>query len=273
MSGSDSNIRHAVLALVRGARRRQTPADIVSAIRKTSGVSPRRVRRAIHSLLEDQHLIYSYEMGCSFLLENTLGIWQPAPHIWILPQGCVAPKPVGSGEILIRLKTGAAFGCEGHPTTRLCLQALNLLSRSTAGAIQGRGIDIGTGSGILALAAAKLGWSPILALDTDPCARHEARANIRINHLAACVDVSDQPFTATEGCYHIVMANLRFPTLKEMLPWVMNHLAAEGALVVSGYTLAEAARLEACFEAAGLFRHWGGAEKRWAGGHFKRSAV
>jgi ribosomal protein L11 methyltransferase len=139
--------------------------------------------------------------------------------------------------------------------------------------MRGRAVDIGTGSGILALAAAKMGSSPILALDTDPCARQETRANIALNRLEGCIRVGDQSFATLADSYRLVMANLRVPTLKEMLPWARKHLHAEGAVVVSGYLKEESVRMEALLKAAGFIRCWGGTEKRWAGGCFKRSGV
>ena len=87
-----------------------------------------------------------------------------------------APAP---GEVVIRLEPGMAFGTGLHPTTRLCLEALeaHLAPGCTV-------LDVGTGSGVLAIAAAKLGARSVLALDADPVAVSVARENVALNGVA-----------------------------------------------------------------------------------------
>jgi ribosomal protein L11 methyltransferase len=245
---------------------------IAATIATRLGVPPRQVRAAIKALLQSQDLIYSYEMGSSFLLENTLRPWSPIEGIWILPPDIRPAKWEGAGFIVIPMGAGAAFGSEGHPSTKLCLQALYDLYRHGDRAIRGRALDIGSGSGILSLAAAKMGCTSVLAVDTDPCARHETRVNTALNHLEDSVHVDERPLDEIDGGFDLVLANLRFPTLKTLAVWVADHLNDGGVLVVSGLFGAELGRLEPLYASRGLEMVWERADKRWASGCFKLNA-
>jgi ribosomal protein L11 methyltransferase len=267
---SEGRLCAAVRAYVRRAERRQTPAEIAATIGKLEKASIRSVRGAIKRLLSRQDLVYAYEMGCSFLIENTHRPWRASPRIWILPPERSHPEILDPSEVVIRMQAGASFGGDGHPTTRLCLQALDHLSGGSRDrtCFRGPALDIGTGSGVLALAAAKLGSPSVLALDTDPCARWEASANVALNHLESRIRIGPGPFEQLTEGYHLILANLRYPTLLRLLPWARRHLDAAGRLVVSGFLKTEAPALEAHFRAGGLALRWSGSRKRWAAGSF-----
>lgn len=94
------------------------------------------------------------------------------------------PNP---GEIVIPLDPGLAFGTGGHPTTALCLEIIDRWLRPGM-----RVLDMGTGSGILAIACAKLGASRVLALDNDPLSVQIARENVQRNGVQACVQVEQR---------------------------------------------------------------------------------
>lgn len=96
-------------------------------------------------------------------------------RLWVTPPA--DDTPLAPGQIAIRIDPGAAFGDGAHPTTQLCLAALE--RHCKAGAL----IDLGAGTGILAIAAAKLGATPILALDIDAAAVQTARANVTLNQV------------------------------------------------------------------------------------------
>jgi ribosomal protein L11 methyltransferase len=117
-------------------------------------------------------------------------------------------------------------------------------------------LDIGTGSGILAIAASSLGASTITALDIDACARSEARLNVDLNTGAEGVQVSDQPLSSFNDRFDLVIANLRLPTLVALSEWVASHLAPSGCLVVSGFKDEEQDRLFACYADQGFQSLW-----------------
>ena len=112
-------------------------------------------------------------------------------------------------ERIVRLDPGMAFGTGMHPTTRLCLMAVEQLVRPGC-----RVLDLGTGSGILGLAAARHGAEKVLALDLDPLAVEAARKNVRLNRLGRVMKVlegtlsSDQKEGATFGEFDVILANI-----------------------------------------------------------------
>jgi ribosomal protein L11 methyltransferase len=111
------------------------------------------------------------------------------------------------GEVVLALDPGMAFGTGLHPTTRLCLAGLERLA--DAGHVAGaRVLDVGCGSGILAIAAARLGARSVLGVDTDPLAVEVTAANARRNRVARIVDARPGSLPAAEGPFDVVLANL-----------------------------------------------------------------
>lgn len=275
MPSNESRLAAAVLDHIRRGDRRQTPATIIAAMRSVHGATNHQTRKAIKKLLGTQELAYSYEMGCSFLIENTQRPWQASPRIWVSPPQCATPEHISPEAVLVRLQAGLAFGSDGHPTTKLCLKALDSLFGSDIGGccFSGAAIDIGTGSGILALVAALFGSPRVLALDTDPCAREEAKRNVALNHLDQQIRVSGVSFAEIGDTHHLIIANLRFPTLIRMIPWAADHLHPEGNVIVSGFLREEGQALETRFRDLGLAPRWKRDEKRWAGGCFAWSGA
>jgi ribosomal protein L11 methyltransferase len=139
----------------------------------------------------------------------------------------------------IVLDPGMAFGTGLHPTTQQCLEALSTLQ------LGGRSVlDVGTGSGILAIAAAKRGASPVVAVDTDPLAVDAARENAVANGVAIPVGVGSA--ADVPGRFEVVMANIVAPVLQRIAPHLAARLASGGTLLLAGITApAEAATREA----------------------------
>ena len=146
-------------------------------------------------------------------------------------------------DLVITLDPGMAFGSGLHPTTRLCLEALeDYLSPGAAV------LDVGTGSGILAIAGAILGACHVLAIDTDPLAVRVARENVVLNQAesSVCVeagtiqianqrlsDSANQQAGKSQG-WDLVVANILAETIVELAPALAARLAPEGTLVASG---------------------------------------
>ncbi len=151
------------------------------------------------------------------------------------------------GEIALRLDPGMAFGTGLHPTTQLCLRALERYIEPTA-----RVLDLGTGSGILAIAAARLSRGPVLAVDKDPVAVHAARSNLRRNRLAGRVEVREGTILAGMGPYDLILGNLLAPVLRELADLLAGALAPGGILIASGVLSEQAPEVGAALEAAGL---------------------
>jgi ribosomal protein L11 methyltransferase len=153
------------------------------------------------------------------------------------------------GTIDVLVDPGRAFGTGAHPTTRLCLELL--LELEEAGAASGPLADWGTGSGVLAVAAARLGFSPVLGCDREQASLEAARVNAEANGVTLAIERADVREAAPPWA-DTVVANLTAPLLGECA----RHLAAAreppAALVCSGMLEVEAEGVAGAFAVCGL---------------------
>ena len=144
---------------------------------------------------------------------------------------------VPCGVIPIRIEAGLAFGTGHHETTALCLSVLSDLARAQA-AYQNI-LDLGTGTGLLAIGAAKLWKKKVLASDIDPVAVEVTRENSKANGtgplvLAVTADGLDNPLLARGAPYDLIVANILAGPLTRLAPAIQKSLAPGGTLVLSG---------------------------------------
>jgi ribosomal protein L11 methyltransferase len=144
----------------------------------------------------------------------------------------------GANERVIELEPGRAFGTGLHETTRLIAE---ILADHAAHLRGSRVLDVGTGSGILALVAIALGASEARAIDVDPDAVLVTRENAARNGLTARVQADDAPLGAVTERYPIVVANIDARTLVQLAPLLVGRVAPRGRLVLSGILVPEAA--------------------------------
>lgn len=262
-----ARIRDIVQDKIVNARRRRTMRDLVHEIALHQNCPRSVVHSTVRMMIEDGFLEYRYTFGQSYL---ALSFRQPvalSPRFTIIPPDFVQdiPPPI----IPIAIAPGVSFGDGRHPTTRLALQALDewTYCQGWNPSVPPMVIDIGTGSGILAIAAAYLGAAGVIALDIDACARSEARHNIRLNpKIEGRVHVADCPLESIEQRFDLVMANLRLPTLAGLAGWVRDRLNPSACVVVSGCREDEWERLTVIYRARGLHTLWQGFIGGWAGG-------
>ncbi len=184
-------------------------------------------------------------------------------------------------DVVLSLDPGMAFGTGLHPTTRLCLAALETLADdgrlaapsasgipSASGAPGGspgsaRVLDVGCGSGILAIAAGKLGARDILGVDTDPIAVESTLANARRNGLTRRIAARRGSLPTGERPYELVLANLIASLLVSLAPLLRDETAVGGRILASGIFRDREGDVVAAFRAAGLTlgRRW--AEDDW----------
>lgn len=149
------------------------------------------------------------------------------------------------GAIPIVLDPGMAFGTGLHPTTQQCLEALSTVP------LEGKSLlDVGTGSGILAIGAAKRGASPVVAVDQDPLSIDAARENAERNGVAipiALGGAADVP-----GRFDVVVANIVAPVLQRIAPDLAARVAPRGMLIVAGISLPNEPDTRAAFARAHL---------------------
>ncbi|HEV2283631.1 MAG TPA: 50S ribosomal protein L11 methyltransferase [bacterium] len=140
-----------------------------------------------------------------------------------------APRP---RDRVVAIDPGMAFGTGMHASTRLALRGLGrALARRRGAAV----FDVGTGSGILAIAAAALGAAAVWAVDSDPVATAAARANARLNGCARRVRVADgSGMGAAPGRADVIVANIVADTIVELLPDARARLAPGGLFIGSG---------------------------------------
>lgn len=138
-------------------------------------------------------------------------------------------------RLVITLDPGMAFGTGGHETTRLCLECLeNILEDTLPLKPDISVLDLGTGSGLLAIAAAKLGARKIEAVDIDPQAVAVAEENCRLNMVDKFVNCRTTPIDRLDGSYGLILANILAEELVRLAPDIIKRLAPGGSLVLSG---------------------------------------
>ena len=160
------------------------------------------------------------------------------PAFWVVPSW---HEPPPGAELVIRLDPGLAFGTGTHPTTRMCLR---WLARQGAQSGWSGALDYGCGSGILAIAAAKLGARQVLAVDIDPAALQATLENATRNGVAVRTALPDAAATAS---YPLVLANILATPLKLLAPLLAGHLAPGGWLVMAGILERQADELRVAY--------------------------
>lgn len=154
------------------------------------------------------------------------------------------------GDVVIEIDPGMAFGTGTHGTTRLCLEAVAAAFESATP--PRRVLDVGTGSGILAIAAAAYGTEQVLACDIDPEACAIAFENAILNHLDEKIIFSIAPLEELEGEFDLVLANILAEENIRLADALVAHLAPGGSLVLSGILIEKEEMVVNAFNVYGL---------------------
>jgi ribosomal protein L11 methyltransferase len=161
---------------------------------------------------------------------------------------------VKANDIGLLIDAGQAFGTGHHGTTAGCLNAIDrvLKSRKVANAL-----DLGTGSGVLAIAVRKMARIPVVATDIDPVAVRVARDNVRLNGISEGVHLATapgfhHPVFSEHGPFDLIIANILARPLMKLAPELVRHLSDRGTVILSGILAAQRWKVIAAYNGAGL---------------------
>jgi len=172
-------------------------------------------------------------------------------RLWIVPSWC---DPVGSSALNLIIDPGLAFGTGSHATTRLCLRWLDANLQQGASVL-----DYGCGSGILSIAAARLGAGLVVGVDIDERALVASRANARRNAVKARFM---RPRSLRFSAFDIVVANILADPLERLAPRLASRVRAGGSVVLSGILESQAGALAAAYSRCFDIGVWG-SEDEW----------
>jgi ribosomal protein L11 methyltransferase len=166
--------------------------------------------------------------------ESVAETWRDhAEPVWIDADLVICPAWVpfdaGPTVTVVRIEPGPTFGLGDHPTTRLALRAIRSSMHEGATIL-----DVGCGSGVLAVGACLLGAAHATAIDISPASVPTTRLNAAVNGVADRVEVSTTPLAQLDGRYDVVVANILAPVLIELAADLRRMLAPSGVLIISG---------------------------------------
>lgn len=257
-----------LVALLAESEENLTARAYIRRISDHLGATTVQARKVLKHLVNDRHVAYQSLYGSTYVMESFLKPVRITDRFYIVPPGYKPRGKEGTGEIRILLHQGISFGSGHHPTTRLCLAAMDHLLFNAGGleTLPGRTAgDVGTGSGVLAIAACLAGMESCTAWDIDPNAVSEARYNTQANILADRITVSADYMPPLEHPLALICANLRYPTLKQLAPLFRRNLSPGGGLILSGLRSWEADDLTAAFQDQGFSPVWDRTLKHWTG--------
>lgn len=263
-------IREQILAHVETRWESLTPHALEKFIATAHRLSRSEAKHLLKSLVMDGLLAYRDQYGRTVIEKSFDRPVRVSPRIVLKPpEAAFLPK---EGDVVIQLRHGASFGTGNHPTTRMALQgieqALKWIDPNRTGGTFA--LDIGTGSGVLGIAAVALGINRALGLDIDACALSEARENARLNGIQDRFIIKDTPIGSIDEKVDLILANLRMPTLIRILPDLQRLARRSSGVVISGIKADEISDLKEMFGGHEWKPVWEETEKDWAGVVFHR---
>ena len=264
-------IRQKVFETVSESNKKLTYGELEKRLSQKFTAHKKALKTAISDLVADRQLIYTYNLGCSFLEKSFNKPTRISKRVVLKPPGMsYTPE---SGDVVIDIAQGASFGSGEHPTTRLAVRGIeaalfekNRFSKTN----HTRALDIGTGSGILAIAAVGLGVKKALAIDIDPCSRSEAKINIGLNNMEDRIQVLDRDIENINEKFSLIIANLRYPTLTRLCSQISKITEQPGMVVLSGIKTHEVTEILNTYTQKGFSCTWKAVEKDWVALVFAR---
>ncbi len=271
MTGGDTAsdpVREHILQLLGETQLRMTPIDLMRALAKRfPGMDRRAFLATIRKLVALGSLTYSHHFSSTHIELGSSGIISISERLSL--NTTIGQHGPTTSPACLSVQSGSAFGRGDHPTTVLSLRAIDWIAgqrRSENPSREVTALDIGTGTGVLAMAAALLGAGRVVGIDIDRLACHEAMNNVRSNGLVGKVHIVAGSLDVLGlMSFDTIMANLRPPTLFGLLPKMAMRTRANGYWILSGFRPGES---EAVLE-----RLPGGFRKVWCQENRNWSAV
>ena len=259
-------IKKEALEIIENSYKKITPPELAKNISQKYSIKRGEIKSVIKLLITEGHIAYTYHYGRTFIEKSFNRAVRISKYVILKPPG-IFFKPE-KDDVVIEIGHGVSFGTGQHPTTRLAIRGIEYALRETdllKGNKETNVLDIGTGSGVLAITALRLGIKKAIGLDLDPCARYEAKENARFNRLEDSFEINDLPLENFNNRFTLITANLRYPTLKKIYSKVIKLTGEESAVVLSGIKREEVSDLidlytKKCFEC-----RWKESEKDWGG--------
>jgi ribosomal protein L11 methyltransferase len=167
-------------------------------------------------------------------------------------------------DVVIEIDPGMAFGTGQHASTRMCLEAIETILRENQPNAIRQVLDVGTGTGILGIACAKLGIERVLCVDNDTLATRIAGENVLLNKVESRVTVASQDIATMNESFPLIIANLTATILIELYPHFVRLISPGGIIVISGIIEQSRLDIEACFSEPFFSQQQLIIEKEWA---------
>jgi len=271
MHSEINTIRNDILKTVLESQKFITPIELEKAISNKYLLNKKQAKSIIRDLNATGDLAYTYKYGCTFLEKSFNRPIRISKHIVLKPPGNhYTPK---HEDVVIQIGHGASFGTGEHPTTRLSARGIEYVLKHDK-CIKSNNetslLDIGTGSGILVITAVVFGIKRGIGIDIDPCARVEAKENVKLNGLKDKIDISDRTVENINDRFSMITANLRYPTIKNLFFHLNRILDKNSFLIISGIKADELKDVLSIYTKKQFKCLWKKIEKDWAGIVFKK---
>ncbi len=228
-------LKKEAIKIVEKSQKGLTSRMLAKKLKKAFSTDKKSAAYVIKELVNQGELEYMEQHGHTVLCAGLNKPFAVSSNIILKPPE-ISYSPENS-EVVINLNHGVSFGSGHHPTTRLSIRVMDYILKQRGffkGFENSKALDIGTGSGVLAVCALKLGIKKGLGLDIDPCAIKEAKDNALLNGLLNRLEISAKPLDEINEKFELIIANLRLPTLVGLSREIHGLCRENTCLVFSG---------------------------------------
>jgi len=235
------------------------PDDALDQLVQLGALDIERVNNGLAAIIPDgvsPHAVADALGGNSVVVSpavarDNASVWLLSPHAVQVGSVVIAPPEVAAPPGALRLTDSSAFGTGHHPTTALCIEAIE---EALAIAVPDSVLDVGTGTGVLALIALMMGVPRAVGLDIDPDALKIAAENARLNNLSDRLRLVLGGPEVVSGAWALVVANVLAAPLIEMSPVLVRRVGHHGRLILSGIPVSLESEVRQAYQRLGM-RH------------------